>query len=121
MVTKRWMPPRREPVEIIFMDVQFPEMDRFDATRSIRRMEKATGRRTTIVAMAHAMGRERERCLASGMEGYLSKPLERAALMAVLDRASHASVFTVVDAVSTADTRARTHAAAHEVGAALSH
>jgi PAS domain S-box-containing protein len=111
----------REPFDIIFMDVQLPEMDGFDATRSIRRMEKATGRRTTIVAMtAHAMAGDRERCLASGMDGYLSKPLERAALMEVLDRASHASVFTVVDRHSSGDTRARGQAAANEIGAALS-
>ena len=91
----------REPFDIIFMDVQLPEMDGFDATRSIRRMEQATGRRTTIIAMtAHAMAGDRERCLASGMDGYLSKPLERAALMAVLDRAAHASVFTVLDHIS---------------------
>jgi DNA-binding NarL/FixJ family response regulator len=84
-------------------------------------MEKATGRRTTIVAMtAHAMAGDRDRCLASGMDGYLSKPLDRAALVAVLDRASHASVFTVLDPLSTVDTRARTHAAEGEVGAALS-
>ena len=111
----------REPFDIIFMDVQLPEMDGFDATRSIRRMEKATGRRTTIVAMtAHAMAGDRERCLASGMDGYLSKPLERAALMEVLDRASHASMFTVVTPLSTADARARTQAAENEVGTALS-
>jgi PAS domain S-box-containing protein len=96
----------REPFDIIFMDVQLPEMDGFDATRSIRRMEKATGRRTTIIAMtAHAMAGDRERCLASGMDGYLSKPLQRVALMEVLDRASHASVFTVVDPLSSAGTR----------------
>ena len=111
----------REPFDIIFMDVQLPEMDGFDATRSIRRMEQATGRRTTIVAMtAHAMPGDRERCLASGMDGYLSKPLERAALMAVLDRAAHASVFTVLDPISLADPRLHSHAAVHEVGAALS-
>jgi DNA-binding NarL/FixJ family response regulator len=102
------------------MDVQLPEMDGFDATRSIRRMEKATGRRTTIVAMtAHAMAGDRERCLASGMDGYLSKPLERAALMEVLDRAAHASVFTVLAPVSAGVSRASGYDTAREVGAAL--
>ncbi|MCA1594439.1 MAG: response regulator, partial [Acidobacteria bacterium] len=111
----------REQFDIIFMDVQLPEMDGFDATRSIRRMEQATGRRTTIVAMtAHAMAGDRERCLASGMDGYLSKPLERTALVAVLDRAAHASVFTVLDPISIADSRTHSHAAVAEVGAALS-
>jgi CheY-like chemotaxis protein len=110
----------REPFDIIFMDVQLPGMDGFDATRSIRRMEKVTGRRTTIVAMtAHAMIGDRERCLASGMDGYLSKPLERAALTEVLDRASHASVFTVLGEVSAGALRAPSHGTADEVGAAL--
>jgi hypothetical protein len=110
----------REPFDIIFMDVQLPEMDGFDATRSIRRMEQGTGRRTTIVAMtAHAMAGDRERCLASGMDGYLSKPLERASLIAVLDRASHASVFTVLQ--PDPETAARTRTATDEVGLALSH
>lgn len=64
---------------------------------------------------------DRERCLASGMDGYLSKPLERAALMDVLDRASQASVFTVLDSPLTADPRRGGQAAANELGAALSH
>jgi hypothetical protein len=110
----------REPFDIIFMDVQLPGMDGFDATRSIRRMEKVTGRRTTIVAMtAHAMIGDRERCLESGMDGYLSKPLDRAALTGVLDRAAHASVFTVLGPVAAGASRAPSHGTAEEVGAAL--
>nr|MBA2269077.1 response regulator [Chthoniobacterales bacterium] len=86
----------REFFDIIFMDVQLPEMDGYEATRRIRRMERATGRRTAIVAMtAHAMTGDRERCLASGMDGYLSKPLEKAALIAVLDGVSQSGVFIV--------------------------
>ncbi len=71
-------------------------MDGYEATRRIRKMERMTGRRTAIVAMtAHAMTGDRERCLASGMDGYLSKPLEKAALIAVLDAVSQSDVFTV--------------------------
>ena len=62
----------REPFDLIFMDVQMPEMDGFEATRLIREAEQATGRHTPIAAMtAHAMAGDRERCLAAG-DGRLS-------------------------------------------------
>jgi len=72
--------------DVIFMDVQMPEMDGFEATRRIREMEQASGRvRTPIVAMtAHAMQGDRERCLSAGMDDYISKPLDRKLLLALL-------------------------------------
>jgi len=81
----------REAFDIIFMDVQMPEMEGFEATRRIREAELATGRHTPIAAMtAHAMAGDRERCLSAGMDDYLSKPLDKAALLALLDRVSAA-------------------------------
>jgi CheY-like chemotaxis protein len=77
----------REAFDLILMDVQMPEMDGFEATRLVREAEHATGRHTPIAAMtAHAMAGDRERCLAAGMDEYLSKPLEKAVLFALLDR-----------------------------------
>jgi signal transduction histidine kinase/DNA-binding response OmpR family regulator/HPt (histidine-containing phosphotransfer) domain-containing protein len=63
--------------DLILMDIQMPEMDGFQATAAIREMEKKGSRRTPIVAMtAHAMKGDRERCLESGMDGYVSKPVQ---------------------------------------------
>jgi two-component system sensor histidine kinase/response regulator len=77
----------REPFDLIFMDVQMPEMDGFEATRLIREAEQAIGRHTPIAAMtAHAMAGDRDRCLAAGMDDYLSKPLKKSDLLALLDR-----------------------------------
>ena len=69
------------------MDVQMPEMDGFEATTAIRRKEKSSGRHQTIVALtAHAMKGDHEKCLAVGMDGYLSKPIRPQELDEVLAR-----------------------------------
>jgi CheY-like chemotaxis protein/anti-sigma regulatory factor (Ser/Thr protein kinase) len=61
---------------VILMDVQMPEMDGFTATQAIRRAELTTGCHVPIIAItANAMERDRERCLAAGMDDYISKPI----------------------------------------------
>ncbi len=76
----------KEPYDLILMDVQMPEMNGWEVTQAIREMEKATGGHISIVAMtAHAMKGDKERCLAAGMDGYLSKPISTQELLAVLD------------------------------------
>jgi two-component system, sensor histidine kinase len=71
----------RETVDLIFMDVQMPEMDGLETTRKIRAREKTSGHHRVILALtANAMKGDRERCLEAGMDDYLSKPLRRSEL-----------------------------------------
>jgi PAS domain S-box-containing protein len=76
---------RRRPFDLVFMDIQMPEMDGFEALASIRRLDPAGESRPPIVALtAHAMNGDRERCLEAGFDGYLSKPVRGADLDAAL-------------------------------------
>ena len=73
--------------DAVIMDCQMPEMDGFEATAAIRAAESGTDRHVPIIALtASAMEADRELCLASGMDDFLTKPIDRAELTAVLDR-----------------------------------
>ena len=78
--------------DVVLMDIQMPEMGGIEATAAIREREALTGRHTRIVAMtAHAMAGDRERYLASGMDGYLSKPIDQHTLFAAVEVPSSSS------------------------------
>ena len=79
----------KEDFDLILMDVQMPGMDGFEATVTIREQEKISSRHIPIIAMtAHAMQGDRERCLAAGMDGYLSKPVNLKDLFAAVEGAA---------------------------------
>jgi CheY-like chemotaxis protein len=74
------------PYDVIFMDCQMPEMDGYEATREIRRLEKGAGGHTPIVALtANAMAGDREKCLSAGMDDFIAKPVAEDKLRQALD------------------------------------
>lgn len=78
---------RQDPFDLVLMDIQMPEMDGLEATGVIRNGERGTNRHLPIVAMtAHAMKGDEERCLAAGMDGYVSKPISARDLFEAIER-----------------------------------
>ena len=76
---------QRGAFDLVLMDIQMPEMDGFEALAAIRALEERTGRHTPVVALtAHAMKEDRDRCLAAGMDDYLSKPIEASRLYDII-------------------------------------
>ena len=76
----------KERFDLVLMDVQMPEMDGMETTAAIREKEKGSGWRTPIVALtANAMKGDREKYLASGMDGYLAKPIRPLELHELLE------------------------------------
>lgn len=70
--------------DLIFMDIQMPEMDGFEAFQKIR--EKGFAEMPVVAMTAHAMAEHREECLAAGMDGYISKPVRKQELLKILQQ-----------------------------------
>ena len=76
-----------ESFDLVLMDIQMPGMDGFEVTAAIRKKEVGTRTHLTIIAMtAHAMKGDRERCLEAGMDGYVSKPIQRKELFELIEK-----------------------------------
>ena len=77
----------RRNFDVVLMDMMMPVMDGVEATRHIRAAEAATGQHVPIIAMtANAMESDRDRCIAAGMDDYLSKPIKAQELQEMLQR-----------------------------------
>jgi signal transduction histidine kinase/CheY-like chemotaxis protein len=77
----------KDRFDAVLMDVQMPQMDGFEATAAIRRNEKRAGGHIPIIAMtAHALKGDQERCLAAGMDAYISKPIRTSELFAAIEK-----------------------------------
>jgi two-component system sensor histidine kinase/response regulator len=80
---------QRETFDVVLMDMQMPEMDGYEATSTIRKLEREqmANTHTPIIAMtANAMKGDKERCLEAGMDGYVSKPVKRKLLFTEIER-----------------------------------
>ncbi len=85
---------RQQAYDLIFMDCQMPVLDGYKATARIRQLEQAAdnGRRTSIVALtAHALEGDKEKCLAAGMDDYMSKPFKADEMLAMITRWTNGS------------------------------
>ena len=80
--------------DLVLMDVQMPEMDGLETTARIREREKESGRRLPVIALtANAVKGDRERCLAAGMDEYITKPIKRTHLLRVIQELVEKAVF----------------------------
>ncbi|MGI9239253.1 MAG: response regulator, partial [Verrucomicrobiales bacterium] len=87
-----------KPFDAILMDIQMPELNGFEATRAIRKIEAERGGHVPIIAMtANAMKGDRENCLASGMDDYIAKPVHSEELFRILEGYSPAGATTASD------------------------
>ena len=78
----------RQKYDLLFMDIQMPDMDGLEATRVICSRTSPSGRPYIVAMTANAMKEDRELCLAAGMDDYLSKPIRPEEVKATIERAA---------------------------------
>lgn len=78
---------KKSNYNVVLMDIQMPVMDGFEATIKIRENEKETGKHLPIIALtAHAYEEDEKKCLESGMDGYVSKPIDYGKLFSLIEK-----------------------------------
>ncbi|MEQ8173023.1 MAG: response regulator, partial [Candidatus Eremiobacterota bacterium] len=78
---------KEKSYDLVFTDIQMPEMNGFEAVKAMREMEKDTGKHIPVIAMtAHARAEDRIECLSAGMDDYVSKPVDKRDIENVIDR-----------------------------------
>ncbi len=83
----------QQPVDLVLMDVQMPDMDGLEATAVIREQERQGGGHLPIIALtAHAMKGDQERCLASGMDAYIAKPINAQTLSSAISKVLNCAI-----------------------------
>ena len=100
---------RQGRFDMILMDCQMPDLDGYEASRRIRALEGPASNTPIIALTAHAMGGDRERCLAAGMDGYLAKPFDPQKLSRLVDLALEGGRAAVQEASSQIDVVSREH------------
>jgi signal transduction histidine kinase/CheY-like chemotaxis protein len=92
------------PYDVVLMDIQMPVMNGFEATAAIRAKEKLAGGHVAIIAMtAHALKGDQERCIAAGMDAYVSKPIRTSELFSTIETVLSKEAVPADDASSLAD------------------
>jgi two-component system, sensor histidine kinase and response regulator len=79
---------KKENYDVVLMDIHMPEMDGFETTAAIRENEKETGLHQRVIAFTAS--EDREKCLAAGMDGYLSKPIRTPEFVELLENSASA-------------------------------
>jgi signal transduction histidine kinase/DNA-binding response OmpR family regulator len=107
----------RAAFDLILMDMQMPEMGGDEAITAIRLREQATGEHIPIVSLtAHALKGDRERCLAAGADGYVSKPVSPVALLSEIERViGQPATFAAASALHVSDTLLARVGGSHEM------
>jgi CheY-like chemotaxis protein len=83
---------RKQPFDLVLMDIQMPHLNGFECTAAIRAIEEQAGGRVPILALtAHALKGYDQKCLEAGMDGYVSKPMRPEALLAAIHRVTVAT------------------------------